>query len=172
MFDDFFQILKTIISIDMFKTIVSNCSPEKRTRGRCRSMLRSGTFLNLKLSSAAPQVRSSSSENRNVFSWKKDMFASILSCYFCKVFFFSWKKFFNLLDIFAGNYSVYGFEMQLSRSLGPFILSIYLPSAMFVTMSWVAFFVPPDIVPARIVLLVTLCLVLVNMFNSTTWAQF
>jgi len=31
-----------------------------------------------------------------------------------------------------------------------------------------AFFVPPDIVPARIVLLVTLCLVLVNMFNSTT----
>ena len=70
-----------------------------------------------------------------------------------------------MLDIFAGNYSVYGFEMQLSRSLGPFILSIYLPSAMFVTMSWVAFFVPPDIVPARIVLLVTLCLVLVNMFN-------
>jgi len=73
--------------------------------------------------------------------------------------------------IFSGsssNYSVYGFEMQLSRSLGPFILSIYLPSAMFVSMSWVAFFVPPDIVPARIVLLVTLCLVLVNMFNSTT----
>jgi len=68
----------------------------------------------------------------------------------------------------SSNYSVYGFEMQLSRSLGPFILSIYLPSAMFVTMSWVAFFVPPDIVPARIVLLVTLCLVLVNMFNSTT----
>merc|ERR1719189_3420786 len=35
-------------------------------------------------------------------------------------------------------------------------------------MSWVSFFVPPDIVPARIVLLVTLCLVLINMFNSTT----
>ena len=28
-----------------------------------------------------------------------------------------------------------------------------------------------DVVPARIVLLVTLCLVLINMFNSTTWAQ-
>jgi len=73
--------------------------------------------------------------------------------------------------IFTGsssNYSVYGFEIQLSRSLGPFLLSIYLPSAMFVTMSWFSFFIPPDIVPARIVLLVTLCLVLINMFNSTT----
>ena len=32
----------------------------------------------------------------------------------------------------SGNYSAYGFEMHLSRSLGPFILSIYLPSAMWV----------------------------------------
>ncbi|XP_023326380.1 glycine receptor subunit alpha-3 [Eurytemora carolleeae] len=73
--------------------------------------------------------------------------------------------------LFAGassNYSMYGFEINLSRSLGPFILSVYLPSAMFVMMSWVSFFIPPDVVPARIVLLVTLCLVLINMFNSTT----
>merc|ERR1719317_1424982 len=68
----------------------------------------------------------------------------------------------------SSNYSAYGFEILLSRSLGPFILSVYLPSAMFVMMSWVSFFVPPDIVPARIVLLVTLCLVLINMFNFTT----
>jgi hypothetical protein len=31
----------------------------------------------------------------------------------------------------------------------------------------VSFFIPPEIVQARIVLLVTLCLVLINMFNST-----
>merc|ERR1719192_1055451 len=68
----------------------------------------------------------------------------------------------------SSNYSVYGFEIKLTRSIGPFILSVYLPSAMFVTMSWVSFFIPPDVVPARIVLLVTLCLVLINMFNSTT----
>ena len=43
----------------------------------------------------------------------------------------------------SGNYSVYGFEIKLTRSLGPFILSVYLPSAMFVMMSWVSFFVPP-----------------------------
>ena len=45
--------------------------------------------------------------------------------------------------IFLGNYSVYGFQIKLSRSLGPFILSVYLPSAMFVMMSWVSFFIPP-----------------------------
>ena len=67
-----------------------------------------------------------------------------------------------------GNYSVYGMQIVLKRSLGPFILSVYLPSGMFVVMSWVSFFIPPDIVPARIVLLVTLCLVLINMFNFTT----
>jgi glycerol uptake facilitator-like aquaporin len=43
----------------------------------------------------------------------------------------------------TGNYSVYGFQINLSRSLGPFILSVYLPSAMFVMMSWVSFFIPP-----------------------------
>ena len=45
--------------------------------------------------------------------------------------------------LLSGNYSVYGFEIKLTRSIGPFILSVYLPSAMFVTMSWVSFFIPP-----------------------------
>ena len=49
----------------------------------------------------------------------------------------------ELKYIYPGNYSAYGFEILLSRSLGPFILSVYLPSAMFVMMSWVSFFVPP-----------------------------
>ena len=48
-----------------------------------------------------------------------------------------------LFLFYQGNYSAYGFEILLSRSLGPFILSVYLPSAMFVMMSWVSFFVPP-----------------------------
>ena len=47
----------------------------------------------------------------------------------------------------SGNYSVYGFEIRLTRSLGPFVLSVYLPSAMFVTMSWVSFLIPPVISP-------------------------
>ena len=59
-----------------------------------------------------------------------------------KLWLFPWREFF-LKSGCPGNYSVYGFEIRLSRSLGPFILSIYLPSAMFVMMSWVSFFVPP-----------------------------
>ena len=51
----------------------------------------------------------------------------------------------NILLLLVGNYSVYGFEIKLTRSIGPFILSVYLPSAMFVTMSWVSFFIPPVI---------------------------
>ena len=35
-------------------------------------------------------------------------------------------------------------------------------------MSWVSFLIPTDVVPARIVLLVTLCLVIINTFNNVT----
>ena len=38
---------------------------------------------------------------------------------------------------FAENYSIYGVEIVLTRVLSPYILSVYLPSAMFVVMSWV-----------------------------------
>lgn len=64
-----------------------------------------------------------------------------------KIYWWSWKAksltLSNTDHVMSGNYSVYGFEIRLSRSLGSFILSIYLPSAMFVMMSWVSFFVPP-----------------------------
>ena len=39
----------------------------------------------------------------------------------------------------AENYSIYGVEIVLTRVLSPYILSVYLPSAMFVSMSWVTF---------------------------------
>ena len=44
-----------------------------------------------------------------------------------------------LLYIIAENYSIYGVEIVLTRVLSPYILSVYLPSAMFVSMSWVTF---------------------------------
>merc|ERR1719402_487281 len=34
-------------------------------------------------------------------------------------------------------------------------------------MSWVSFIIPPDAYPARVGLLLTLCLMLINMFNSS-----
>ena len=70
--------------------------------------------------------------------------------------------------LLSGNYSVYGLEIHLSRCVSPYLLNVYLPTAIFVVMSWVSFLIPTDVVPARIVLLVTLCLVIINTFNNVT----
>ena len=43
---------------------------------------------------------------------------------------------------------------------------MYLPSFMFVVTSWVSFLIKPEVVPGRMALLVTLFLVLINIFNS------
>ena len=39
---------------------------------------------------------------------------------------------------------------------------------MFVVVSWISFLVPPDIIPGRMALLVTVFLVLINIFNTVT----
>ena len=44
----------------------------------------------------------------------------------------------------------------------------YLPSGLFVIVSWVSFLIPPEVVPGRMALLVTLFLVLINIFNTIT----
>ncbi|XP_040564391.1 gamma-aminobutyric acid receptor subunit pi [Lepeophtheirus salmonis] len=68
----------------------------------------------------------------------------------------------------SSNYSVYGLQIRLTRCVSPYLLNVYLPTAVFVVMSWVSFLIPTDVVPARIVLLVTLCLVIINTFNNVT----
>ena len=67
-----------------------------------------------------------------------------------------------------GNYSVAGFELTLRRKVSHYIITYYLPSGMFVIVSWISFLVPPEIVPGRMTLLVTVFLVLVNIFNTIT----
>jgi len=47
-----------------------------------------------------------------------------------------------------------------------FVVQVYLPSFMFVIVSWVSFLVKPEVVPGRMAMLVTLFLVLINIFNS------
>ena len=37
---------------------------------------------------------------------------------------------------------------------------------LFVVVSWISFVVPPDVIPGRMALLITLFLVLVNIFNN------
>ena len=41
-------------------------------------------------------------------------------------------------------------------------------SGLFVVVSWISFVVPPDVIPGRMALLITLFLVLVNIFNTVT----
>jgi len=67
-----------------------------------------------------------------------------------------------------GNFSVAGFEMILRRHISHYLITYYLPSGLFVVVSWISFVVPPDVIPGRMALLITLFLVLVNIFNTVT----
>merc|ERR1719445_1472473 len=68
----------------------------------------------------------------------------------------------------TGNFSVAGFELTLRRKVSHYIITCYLPSGMFVIVSWISFLIPPDVVPGRMTLLITIFLVLVNIFNTIT----
>ena len=46
------------------------------------------------------------------------------------------------------------------------VFQVYLPSALFVIVSWVSFIIHPDVVPGRMGLLITTFLVLINIFNG------
>ncbi len=71
-------------------------------------------------------------------------------------------------DASIGNFSLAGFEMVLHRYVSTYIITYYLPSGLFVIVSWISFLIPMDVIPGRMALLVTLFLVLVNIFNTVT----
>ena len=56
----------------------------------------------------------------------------------------------------------------LERHFTSYIITYYLPSGLFVMVSWISFLIPPDIVTGRMALLITLFLflVLVSIFNN------
>ena len=78
--------------------------------------------------------------------------------------------------------------MATIRKVSHYIITCYLPSGMFVMVSWISFLIPPDVVPGRwgpgilykgstnpptnpylrMTLLITIFLVLVNIFNTIT----
>merc|ERR1719189_2258563 len=68
----------------------------------------------------------------------------------------------------GGNYSVTGVEMKLKRNMMKYLYIYYLPSGLFVVVSWVVFLIPPEVVPGRMAMLITLFLVLINIFNIVT----
>ena len=52
--------------------------------------------------------------------------------------------------------------MQIKRKTMQVLVQVYLPSFMFVIVSWISYLVKPEVVPGRMALLVTLFLVLVK----------
>ncbi|KAI5718821.1 hypothetical protein M8J76_000680 [Diaphorina citri] len=65
-----------------------------------------------------------------------------------------------------GNHSAARMIITLSREIRSHLVESYLPSTLFVIMSWGSFVVMPEIVPGRMVLLVTTLLSLVTMFDT------
>ena len=63
-------------------------------------------------------------------------------------------------------YSLVGFKIKLKRAYKPYVINFYMPSTIFVMVSWISFLIPPDVIPGRMGLLITLLLVLINLFNS------
>ncbi len=67
-----------------------------------------------------------------------------------------------------GNFSITGVEIRLDRHYLKYLYVYYLPSGLFVVVSWASFLIPPEVVPGRMAMLITLFLVLINIFNTVT----
>ena len=63
-------------------------------------------------------------------------------------------------------HSLVGFKVKLSRRPAMYIFKYYLPSFGIVMVSWISFLIPPDAIPGRTGLLVTLFLVLTTLFGG------
>ena len=63
-------------------------------------------------------------------------------------------------------YSVQGFEVKLQRKILPSLTKLYIPTQLMVALSWLAFFVPPEVISGRMILLVILLLMLTNVGNE------
>ena len=57
-------------------------------------------------------------------------------------------------------------KSPLQRKMSFYIVTYYLPSGLFVVVSWISFLVNPEVIPGRMTLLVTIFLVLINIFNT------
>ena len=75
----------------------------------------------------------------------------------------------NILD--DEPYSKVGFRLTLNRHPVKQLLSYYFPSLIFVMVSWISFIIPPEVVPGRMTLLLTILLVLTTMFGTIMYHQ-
>ncbi len=57
-------------------------------------------------------------------------------------------------------------KLYFKRKLSYHLMQSYIPSAVFLTVSWLAFFVPPESVAERLAVAMTIMLTLTTMFSS------
>ncbi|VVC99802.1 unnamed protein product [Leptidea sinapis] len=70
----------------------------------------------------------------------------------------------------AGNYSRLACEIQFVRSMGYYLIQIYIPSGLIVIISWVSFWLNRNATPARVSLGVTTVLTMTTLMSSTNAA--
>lgn len=70
----------------------------------------------------------------------------------------------------TGNYSRLGLEIQFVRSMGYYLIQIYIPSGLIVIISWVSFWLNRAATPARVSLGVTTVLTMTTLMSSTNAA--
>ena len=73
----------------------------------------------------------------------------------------------NKLTYAPGNYSRLSCEIQFVRSMGYYLIQIYIPSSLIVVISWVSFWLNRGATPARVTLGVTTVLTMTSLTSST-----
>ena len=61
----------------------------------------------------------------------------------------SWNERFYLPQE-TGNYSVAGFKLNMERKMTHYVITYYLPSGLFVVVSWASFLIPSDDIQVKI----------------------
>ena len=72
-----------------------------------------------------------------------------------------------LIEIVPGNYSRLACDIQFVRSMGYYLIQIYIPSSLIVVISWVSFWLNRGAAPARVSLGVTTVLTMTTLMSST-----
>ncbi|NP_001182629.1 ionotropic GABA-aminobutyric acid receptor RDL2 precursor [Bombyx mori] len=74
------------------------------------------------------------------------------------------------ISLTTGNYSRLACEIQFVRSMGYYLIQIYIPSGLIVIISWVSFWLYRNATPARVSLGVTTVLTMTTLMSSTNAA--
>ncbi|XP_043229712.1 gamma-aminobutyric acid receptor subunit beta-like isoform X2 [Amphibalanus amphitrite] len=75
-----------------------------------------------------------------------------------------------LFQTSTGNYSRLALEIQFERSMGYYLIQMYVPSSLIVIISWVSFWLNRNATPARVSLGVTTVLTMTTLMSSTNAA--